>query len=308
MSDKINTPSSATKIRLDALIRQQHQLSWNKARDWIQSGKIWINGKPVTDPSFLVSPQLTPELKMNTPRTRTLHENLSHPSQLTIPPQTVHIDSQIIIINKPSGMSTVPYLPEDRDTLKHWASQHLGNQKVRVVHRLDRETSGLVVFARTREAEEKLANQFRFHSIHRRYVALAHGKMKDQTIRSELVENRGDGLRGSVRAASSVSRVNAKVAITHVRVKKYFPDYTYVECELETGRTHQIRIHLSETGHPLLGEKAYHRDFIAQFHDHWIEAPRIMLHAGELGFIHPSRETPMLWKQPLPEDFEYFLK
>jgi 23S rRNA pseudouridine1911/1915/1917 synthase len=132
--------------------------------------------------------------------------------------------------------------------------------------------------------------------------------VRDQIIRSALVENRGDGLRGSIRPGSSVSRINAKTAITHVRAKKYFDRYTMIECELETGRTHQIRIHLSEAGHPLLGEKAYHREFLAQFSDQWIEAPRIMLHAGELGFIHPSREEPMLWKQPVPDDFKPFIQ
>jgi 23S rRNA pseudouridine1911/1915/1917 synthase len=223
------------------------------------------------------------------------------------PPKIIHQDSQLIVINKPSGLSTVPFRPDERDTLEHWASLQLGKQKVRVVQRLDRETSGLIVFARTREAEENLANQFRFHTIHRRYLALAHGKVQDQTIRSALAENRGDGLRGSILPGSAVSRSQAKMAVTHVRAKTYFEGYTWIECELETGRTHQIRIHLSEAGHPLLGEKAYNREFLIESPEQWIEAPRIMLHAAELGFIHPTRQEPMLWKEPVPEDFREFL-
>jgi 23S rRNA pseudouridine1911/1915/1917 synthase len=290
--------SSLKRLRLDALIRERHQLSWGKARDWIASGKVWIDGKPATDPAFEVEENLHPEIRMNTPRKRPVPEN----SPANLQPEVVHVDTQIIVINKPSGMSTVPFRDE-RDTLDQWASRHLGDRKVKIVQRLDRETSGLIVFARTREAEEKLANQFRFHTIHRRYLALAHGEVTDQTIRSALVENRGDGLRGSVRPGSSVSRDGAKTAITHVRAKEYFDGFTLIECELETGRTHQIRIHLSEAGHPLLGEKAYHRDYQGQ----WIEAPRVMLHAAELGFTHPTREEPMLWKQPLPKDFRMIL-
>lgn len=109
MFNKTDKPSSSAMIRLDALIRQQHQVSWNKARDWIDSGKIWLEGRPVTDPSFIVSPQTTPELKMNALRNNPHHKTLSTSTQL------IYVDSQIIVINKPSGISTVPYAPEERE-------------------------------------------------------------------------------------------------------------------------------------------------------------------------------------------------
>lgn len=291
---------NSRKVRLDALIRGQHQLSWAKARDWIESGKVWIGGQPAKDPSLMVEEGSVPDIRMNTPRSSGRIEM----GKVTAEPRVVFVDSQLIVINKPSGLSSVPYQENERDTLEFWVNHHLGDKRVKVVHRLDRETSGLIVYARTREAEEKLANQFRFHSIHRRYLALAHGSVREQTIRSEILENRGDGLRGSVQRESAVSRVNAKKAVTHVRVKEYFPAFTLIECELETGRTHQIRIHLSEAGHPLLGEKAYHRDYRGD----WIEAPRIMLHAAELGFVHPTRGVPMSWTQVPPRDFLNFLK
>lgn len=286
--------SNTRKSRLDASVREKHQISWGKARDWIQSGKVWIDGKPATDPSLEIDADTPFELKMNTPRHR-----VEKPVETLLRPETVFVDSQLIVINKPSGMSTVPFEKNERGTLEDWASSQLDNKRVRVVHRLDRETSGLIVFARTREAEQKLANQFRFHTIHRRYVALAHGRVADQTIRSALVENRGDGLRGSIRPGSSRSRDEAKMAVTHVRALRFFEGFTLIECELETGRTHQIRIHLSEADHPLLGEKAYHRDYKGEP----INAPRIMLHAAELGFTHPIREEEVRWTQPPPEDF-----
>ncbi len=164
-----------------------------------------------------------------------------------------------------------------------------------IVHRLDKETTGLVVFTRTWLAKQSLSLQFRRHSVHRAYVAVAHGEVPTRTIRSFLVENRGDGLRGSARGTPPA---DAREATTHVERLEGLDGATLVGCRLETGRTHQIRIHLSELGSPIVGEKVYVRHWTGKL----IEAPRLMLHAAELGFLHPATEREMRWKQPMPED------
>ena len=133
---------------------------------------------------------------------------------------------------------------------------------------------------------------------------MAHGRVESGTIRSTLIENRGDGLRGTVRPGWRVARGEGQEAITHFRAIEYLRDATWVECRLETGRTHQIRIHLSEVGHPLLGEKLYIRDYPGEL----ISASRVMLHATELGFNHPVSGVPLFWECEAPVDFQNALQ
>lgn len=282
-------------VRLDGLVRAKFELSWGKARSHIESGKVLVDGKVVTDPGAPVDPDRSAiELRMNAPR-----PSKSRPTSGP-GPEVVYKDTQVIVVNKPSGMSTVPYADGPKElTLQDWACAHLKQPRVEVVQRLDRETSGLVVFARNAEAGRALAQQFRFHTILRRYVALANGSVRPGTIRSLLVENRGDGLRGSRGPGSPLRKDDAKEAITQVSVLAALSGMTLIECRLETGRTHQIRIHLSEAGHPLVGERVYVREHSGPR----IEAPRIMLHAFELGFTHPTRESPMRWSAAPPADF-----
>lgn len=171
------------------------------------------------------------------------------------------------------------------------------------VHRIDRETSGLVVFARTIPAARILAEQFRVHDTHRRYLAIVAGRPKTATIRSHLLRDRGDGRRGS---AEEGDGEDGKLAITHVRtLERLGPAHSLVECRLETGRTHQIRIHLSEAGHPLLGEKVYRTRRRGRGHLSESSDPpvgRVALHAAELGFVHPASGEPIHLESPLPRD------
>jgi len=284
------------KRRLDATVREKFAESWGTVRGWISTGKILVNGEVITDPGTQVEPDVVIELKMNAPRPRA-GAILGGPGLSRS--DIVYLDSQIVVVNKPAGMNTVPFEKGEQGSLEQLLSRQLGQARLVVVHRLDRETSGLLVFARTHEAGRALANQFRFHTVKRRYLALVHGNIKTQTIRSELVKDRGDGLRGSLKAGSGISRDEAKPAVTHVSALELFSGMTLVECRLETGRTHQIRIHLSEAGHPLLGERAYVREFRGER----LPAPRIMLHAMELGIEHPMRKVPMRWVQAPPADF-----
>src|SRR5207248_2610477 len=126
--------------------------------------------------------------------------------------------------------------------------------RLRIVHRIDKETSGLVVFARTVEAERGLGRQFHRHTVVRRYLAVVPGYLSPQRIASRLVRDRGDGRRGSTSLPGP-----GKEAVTFIDVAERLPGYTLLSCRLETGRTHQIRIHLAEGGHPVCGEKVYNR-------------------------------------------------
>jgi 23S rRNA pseudouridine1911/1915/1917 synthase len=163
-----------------------------------------------------------------------------------------------------------------------------------------------MVFARSWLAKERLAEQFRTHSVQRRYTGIAHGQVLSTTVRSHLVRDRGDGLRGSIERVGEARRQDAgpaKVAITHLELLEDLVGASLISCRLETGRTHQIRIHLGELGHPLLGERAYMRDYRGEL----LPAPRLMLHAAELGFRHPGSGAPVHWEQALPEDMQSVL-
>jgi 23S rRNA pseudouridine1911/1915/1917 synthase len=232
------------------------------------------------------------------------------------------IDTHVVVVEKPAGISTMRHPAENSWSTKRRAlvptlddlvlrqtGVPLGKRgpgpwsRLRVVQRLDKETSGLLVFARTVEAERGLGRQFKAHTVMRRYLALVPGNLSARTIRSHLVRDRGDGRRGSGRAADS-----GKEAITHIDVVERLPGYTLLSCRLETGRTHQIRIHLAESGHPVCGEKVYTRKLGTKDQEPDVSgAPRLALHAAELGFDHPVTGEAMHWEMPLPPDLRDLL-
>jgi 23S rRNA pseudouridine1911/1915/1917 synthase len=264
--------------------------SWNEVRRLVRTGKVFIDGQAVLDPTSPIAAGAELELRQNAPRaTRT-------PS---LPRSAIlHLDAQLVVVAKPAGISTVPYDESERGTLDELVMETISERGRRaplgIVHRIDKETSGVVVFARTLAAKHALKNQFRFHTVGRRYVAIAHGAVQSATIKSRLVQDRGDGRRGSTNDAEL-----GREAITHVKWLESLRGATLVECKLETGRTHQIRIHLSERGHPLVGERVYSKNYRAEL----IAAPRLMLHARELDFEHPSNGQRLHFEQPLPADF-----
>jgi 23S rRNA pseudouridine1911/1915/1917 synthase len=175
--------------------------------------------------------------------------------------------------------------------------------RLRVVQRLDKETSGLVVFARTVAAERGLGKQFHAHTVHRRYLAVVRGYVPAQTVRGRLVRDRGDGRRGSTPLPNQ-----GKQAVTHLEPVERLSGYTLVACRLETGRTHQIRIHLAELGHPVCGERVYGGEVGAAPRPDDSGAPRLALHAAELGFIHPISTEALRWTMPLPADLQAFVE
>jgi 23S rRNA pseudouridine1911/1915/1917 synthase len=167
---------------------------------------------------------------------------------------------------------------------------------------LDRDTSGLMVFARSHIAEQNLIQQFKAHSIERAYQAVACGEVRAQKIDSIIVRDRGDGIRGSAEGDDS-----GQQAITHVRPIKKLGAYSLVECRLETGRTHQIRIHLSESGHVICGEKVYTKIAKGGSVD-GSGAPRLALHAYKLTFVHPTTGRKLTFTSELPRDLELLVK
>jgi 23S rRNA pseudouridine1911/1915/1917 synthase len=272
---------------------EARQASWGVARAWIETGKVRVSGEVVTAATARVraGAELTLDERAPKPRAAELSRD-----------SVVHVDAHLVVVAKPPGLSTVPYDTADEETLEARVRKWLGRlgtgrrrPNLGVVHRLDKETSGLVVFTRTWLAKQSLTQQFRQHTVARRYLAIAHGQVRSATIESFLVEDRGDGLRGSFRGKPPPS---ARRAITHIEHLKALPGATLIACRLETGRTHQIRIHLSERGHPLVGEKVYVRGWPGSP----IEAPRLMLHAAELGFVHPATGLPVQWELPMPAD------
>jgi 23S rRNA pseudouridine1911/1915/1917 synthase len=147
-----------------------------------------------------------------------------------------------------------------------------------------------------------LGKQFRDHSLHRVYLAVALGDVARQTFESSLVPDRGDGRRGSTRNPKL-----GKKAVTHVKPVERLAGYTVVECQLETGRTHQIRIHLSEAGHPLCGDKVYRGPYPGKPIPDESGAPRVALHAAELAFQHPITGETLKFVMPLPPDLAAFV-
>jgi 23S rRNA pseudouridine1911/1915/1917 synthase len=206
------------------------------------------------------------------------------------------------------GAATASEARKNRRKLSHQLHQKRLRIRVRPVHRLDRDTSGLMIFALSDTAEAKLKDLFAQHAIDRAYLAVVQGVIRSQTVRTHFVRDRGDGLRGSVQDPEK--HPDAKPAITHIKfIRSIRSEYSMIECKLETGRTHQIRIHLSEIGHPLCGEKLYVRLRPgAEPVTDRSSAPRQALHAYRLSFVHPITGQSHTFESKWPRDLHKWLK
>ncbi len=278
---------------LDRLLREQHEgASWAEVRRLIETGKVSVNGAVQRETALRVAGGAQIELRMAAAR---------HREGPRLPPGSiVHVDPHLVVVQKPAGISTVPYDENETGTLDELVRAELGRKEapLGIVHRIDKETSGLVLFARNLNAKLDLKNQFRVHSVRRRYRAIVHGAVRDRTISSRLVQDRGDGRRGSTNNPTL-----GRESTTHVFFREALSGGTFIECRLETGRTHQIRIHLSEAGHPLVGERVYTKNYTQPL----IAAPRLMLHAMQLGFRHPTTNQELDFEQALPSDMSEVL-
>lgn len=284
----------APGVALAAFVKARAGVAWSVAKRHVTTGKVFVDGERVTEVDHRLAAGQRVEVRANAPRPRDpMREG-----------ELVFDDAHVVVIDKPAGVSSVPY--EDRETgtamdLVRGAWRRMGKPAtavpLHVVHRIDRATSGLLMFAKTKRAELGLAAQLRAHTMERLYVCVAHGAVTSRRIESQLVADRGDGLRGSTTRAGQGKR-----AITHVEAREALRGATVCEVRLETGKTHQIRIHLAEAGHPLVGEEVYIRDY-ENAGRRVIAAPRMMLHAATLGFEHPVTGERVALSSPWPEDF-----
>jgi 23S rRNA pseudouridine1911/1915/1917 synthase len=311
----IHVDSDEASLTLAALLKARlPDQSWSTVRKLIRTRQVLVNGNLCLDDARRLTENEVVKL-------------LPHPT--AVPPSERDVlirfsDRALVVVEKPSGMTSVRHSEElnwsakrkqFQPTLDEVLPQILakmgvkktrrgGPPVVRPVHRLDRETSGLIAFARSIPAERHLQDQFRTHSAQRQYLAVVVGHPAKQTIETKFVRDRGDGRRGSAQDEAD----DGKVAITHVEPIERLGAFTLVRCKLETGRTHQIRIHLAEHGHPVCGEKVYRKSKASgpEIADK-SHAPRLALHAAELTLTHPETNEPMTFTSALPPDLEEFV-
>jgi 23S rRNA pseudouridine1911/1915/1917 synthase len=301
-----------------AFLRVRLDLPWSKAKRLVESGLVRVAGQKVTDPAHRLKLGKHVEVLdagRPAPAPKAARARLPDAPRYAGPaPVLVYSDDAIAVVDKPPGLTTMRHAEEAAEfgergkaflpaTLSDLLPDLLGRpgKAVRAVHRIDRDTSGLVVFARTRPAEEQLTEQFKAHTVERRYLALVRGRPVGRAIDSHLVRDRGDGRRGTSPAEEG------QRAVTHVKVLEQLGDFALVECRLETGRTHQVRIHLGEAGWPLCGERVYDRPLNGAPLPDGSGARRPMLHAARLGLTHPVTGERLTWDSPPPADFKELL-
>jgi 23S rRNA pseudouridine1911/1915/1917 synthase len=272
---------------------------------------VFVNGQPVKS-SYLVKPEDAISIMMPYQRrgVEILPEN--------IPLHILYEDAALMVIDKPAGMVVHPGHGNYSGTMLNALAFHLKDtqEPCFLVHRIDKDTSGALVVAKTDEAQLFLANQFFRHTSQRVYVALVWGNVPEDegTVTGHIGRDPNDRLRFRMFPQGEAGRH----AVTHYRVLERFGYVTLIECRLETGRTHQIRVHLSAIGHPLFNDERYggstirkgtvfshYRQFIGNC---FALMPRQALHARLLGFVHPVRREEMVFESPLPPDFAQVLE
>jgi len=281
---------------LEQVLRQRYpEASWSAIRRLVSTGKVKVGPLGTSEPRELVAPGSEISIRMTAPKPK--------PGQVGSD-CVLHCDAHVVVVRKPIGISSVEH--EDEPTslqaqIRDWLSQRERRSQPlpKVVHRLDKVTSGVMVFARNQSAQLALKEQFRAHTTGRYYVAVAHGEVHDDTLSFRLVRDRGDGLRGVTQDPNRGTH-----SITHVVAEERLARCTVLRCQLETGRTHQIRIHLAHIGHPVVGDPVYGRDHAGPD----IPSPRTLLHAAFLSFMHPAQRQRLSFEEPLPDDFQAFLR
>jgi len=294
---ELSVPLADGGLRLDqALVRLLPQYSRSRLQDWIGQGLVTVNGSPATvkqkvwgGERICVSPQI-------------------HPSDQTsqaedIPLDIVYEDDAIIVIDKPAGLVVHPGSGNWQGTLLNALLHHAPELKevprAGIVHRLDKDTSGLMVVAKTLVAQTALVRQMQARSVKREYLALVWGELDYGGVVNVPI-----GRHPSQRVKMAAIE-GGKEAVTHYSIGESFPSCTLVRCRLETGRTHQIRVHMTHLGHPLVGDSVYQRGVqkcALQLRELLNGFPRQALHATKLALDHPLTGQRMEWESPLPQD------
>jgi 23S rRNA pseudouridine1911/1915/1917 synthase len=262
-------------LRLDQVIpRHVAGLSRRKARAVIDVGGVFVDRMRVKVAGRTVRPGQRIDVHLGAA--------LERAAQPSLQPHVVHLDDAVIVVDKPAGLVTAPTPEADRGDLLDLLARVHGD--VYLVHRLDLPTSGLLVFARTRDANKRLGDAFKAHDVDREYVAVAIGEVAGQTIDRPI---------------------GGKRAVTHVAPIEALSGATLLSVQLETGRNHQIRVHLAGIGHPVAGDRTHggrmERTFIPR-------PPRLALHARVLGFTHPVSGERVRFETPLPDDLSRWIE
>ncbi|WP_173434429.1 RluA family pseudouridine synthase [Sharpea azabuensis] len=288
------TPTVEEKgMRIDKLL-QKHFIDESRTtlQNWIKEGCVCIDDKPVKA-SRKVEPNEVINVTIPDPVDTTIAPE-------NIPLDVVYEDHDVIVVNKPSGMIVHPSAGIYSGTLVNALLYHCddlssinGVNRPGIVHRIDKETSGLLMVAKNDKAHRSLSAQLEEHSVIRRYVALVHGVIPHNKGRIVAPIGRDPDDRQKM----AVTDKNAKEAITNFTVLERFDDMTLIECRLETGRTHQIRVHMQYIGYPVYGDSKYGRRSDDTSHGQY-------LHAKILGFKHPTTGEQMLFEAKLPDYFE----
>lgn len=291
-------PASATE-RLDLFLAKATGFSRSRIQRLIEEGFVLVNGRPAKPSHRVLSGEL---ILLTVPP--------PEPSDLRpepIPLSILYEDEDILVLDKPAGLVVHPAAGHERGTLVNALLHHdpafatLGNRgRPGIVHRLDKETSGVMVVAKTEAAQFQLQRQFKSRQVKKVYLALVWGKTKEGgRIEAPIGRHEEDRKRMGVRTQKG------REAVTTYQVIKHFNGFTLLAVHPETGRTHQIRVHLSAIGHPVVGDKVYggkrERKGVR------VKAERQLLHAWKLGFFHPRTGKWVEFEAPVPDDFKAFL-
>ena len=285
-----------TSLRLDAFVAAETELSRTQAQRLIRDGAILLNGKSVKPNAITTAGDLVDITFPDPVETDVLPEN--------IPLDVVYEDADLLVINKPQGMVVHPSAGHESGTLVNALLYHIrdlsgigGELRPGIVHRIDRMTSGLIVVAKNDEAHRALSDQFRDHSAHRSYAALVDGNIREEegTVSAPLARHPVDRKRMAIVQGG-------RDAVTHWRVAARYGQYTLLQIELETGRTHQIRVHMASKQHPVTGDEVYGREK-RPFGLHGQA-----LHGYRLAFEHPRTKKKMVFYAPMPEYFSNALR
>ncbi|MNO15218.1 Ribosomal large subunit pseudouridine synthase D [compost metagenome] len=288
---------SSKKDRIDKFVKGQlgEEISRSQIQLWIESGDVTVNGDAVKANYKIAEGD---RINLTVPEAEAVE---IVPED--IPLDVYYEDADVIVVNKQRGMVVHPAPGHASGTLVNALMYHCkdlsginGELRPGIVHRIDKDTSGLLMAAKNDKAHASLAAQLKDHSVTRKYVALVHGHVNhDQgTVDAPIGRDPHD------RKMYTVQERNSKHAVTHFQVLERFGDYTLLELKLETGRTHQIRVHMKFIGHPLVGDPLYGRS-------KGIKMDGQALHAAVLGFIHPTTGEYMEFSAPIPEDMEHVL-
>lgn len=295
----ITVDNQENNLRIDKLLSDRiPEQSRSYLQKLIKDGNITVNGS-IVKPNYKVHANDLINLSLPEPEEPDiLPEN--------IPLDILYEDDDILVINKPKGMVVHPSAGHYTGTVVNAVMYHCngnlsginGVMRPGIVHRIDMDTTGAIVICKSDQAHQNLAEQLKVHSITRKYRAIVYGNFKDDngTITGDIGRHPID------RKKMAIVQRNGKPAITHYHVLERFGAYTYIECQLETGRTHQIRVHMASTGHPLLGDELYGPSK-CPFH-----LQGQCLHAMILGFQHPISGQYVQFEAPLPDYFTHLLQ